>query len=255
MVVSLGGGLAAFLGVLRLLGGSLGVAEAPPGVLRVGMGSFEAPPLRILREGGEERLDKPLPVAVAPSAFPSRVAPPPEVFLMGTGSLDFQAPLAPVPRTCLVGGAATPPWVPANTSAVAGGDGCLPLMAAAAVAAAIKKVVCAMCSSCFEQSFIKVLAEVKFCLCEWDGARMERRDEEEGEEGYLYLLFGVNFFILFGVSPPRTCLFSGPYTSPSKIFTAEPKPRHPAWLSFLSRDLDALLAEPKPRFLLKVGRG
>ena len=158
MVVSLGGGLAAFLGVLRLLGGSLGVAEAPPGVLRVGMGSFEAPPLRILREGGEERLDKPLPVAVAPLAVPSRVAPPPEVFLMGTGSLDFQASLAPVPRTCLVGGAATPPWVPANTSAVAGGDGCLPLMAAAA---AIKKVVCAMSLCCFEQSCIKVLAEVK----------------------------------------------------------------------------------------------
>ena len=151
MVVSLGGGLAAFLTVLRLLGGSLGVVEAPPGVLRVGMGSFEAPPLKILR-GGEERLDKPLPVAVAPSV-PSRVAPPPGVFLMGTGSLDFQAPLAPV-----VGGAATPPWVPANTLAVAGGEGCLPLMAAAA---AIKKVVCAMSLCCFEQSCIKVLAEVK----------------------------------------------------------------------------------------------
>ena len=182
MVVSLGGGLAAFLTVLRLLGGSLGVAGAPPGVLRVGMGSFEAPPLKILR-GGEERLDKPLPVAVAPSV-PSRIAPPPGVFLIGTGSLDFQAPLAPV-----VGGAATPPWVPANTSAVAGGEGCLPLMAAVAAAAAIKEVVCAISSSCLEQSFIKSLAEVKFCLCEWDGARMERRDEEEGGRGGIYTYF------------------------------------------------------------------
>ena len=186
-MVSLGGGLAAFLGVLRLLGSSLGVAEAPPGVLRVGMGSFEAPPLRILR-GGERRLDKPLPVAVAPLAVPSPAAPP-KFFLMGTGSLDFQAPLTPVPRTCLVGGAATPPWVPANTLAVAGGEGCLPLMAAVAAAAAIKEVVCAISSSCLEQSFIKSLAEVKFCLCEWDGARMERRDEEEGGRGGIYTYF------------------------------------------------------------------
>ena len=79
---------------------------------------------------------------------------------MGTGSLDCQAPLAPVPRTCLVGGAATPPRVPANTSAVAGGKECLPLVAAAA-AAAIKNVVCAMSSSCFEQSFLKGFSRSK----------------------------------------------------------------------------------------------
>ena len=124
----------AFFGVLGLGMGSLDVAEAPPGVLRVGMGSFEAPPPKILQRGGRERLDRPLPVAVAPRlAAPFLAAPPPEVFLMGTGSLDFHAAWVPVPRVCLAGGAAaTPPLpaVPANLSAEGGVTECLPVVAA-----------------------------------------------------------------------------------------------------------------------------
>lgn len=121
----------AFWGVLRLGVGSLDVAEAPMGVLRVGMGSFEAPSPGVLR-GGKGTLHRPLPVVVAPGL----AAPPPESFLVGTGSLDFQAAL-PAPRTLPVGGGAAAPLpseIPANLLA-AGVVGCLPVVMVAAAAA------------------------------------------------------------------------------------------------------------------------
>lgn len=124
----------AFFGVLGLGTGS---PEAPPGALRVGMGSFEAPLPGIVRGGGTGRLDRPLLGAVAPRlAVPLLAVPPPEVFLMGTGSLDFQAVLVPVPKSCLVdGGTATPlfPGVPASLLAVGGGTECLPALRIAVV--------------------------------------------------------------------------------------------------------------------------
>ena len=130
----------AFLGVLRLGMGSL---DAPPGVFWVGMGSFEAPPV-VVRGGGTGRLDRPLPGAVAPRlAAPLLAVPPPEVLLIGTGSLDFQAGLVPVPRACLVGGgAATPLFAgfPASLSAVGGVRECLPEATAETVVLAMSSV-------------------------------------------------------------------------------------------------------------------
>ena len=137
LVVFLGGPVV-FSGVLELRAGSLDVAEAPPGVLRVGMGSLEAPLPEILGAG---RPDRPLPVAVAPKlVVPLPAAPPPEVFLVGTGSLDFQAALVPVPRACLMGGgAAAPPFseVPANLSAAERWKECLPVVATVAETAIV----------------------------------------------------------------------------------------------------------------------
>ena len=103
-----------FLGVtvasFGVFGLGTGSPDAPPRVLRVGMGSFEAPPevLRRRGGGGMGRLDRP--VVVAPLlAAPLLAVPSPEIFLVGTGSLDFQACLVPVPGACLVGeGTATP---------------------------------------------------------------------------------------------------------------------------------------------------
>ena len=91
--------------VLRVGTGSLDVVEAPPGVLRVGMGCFEAYPPGVFCGRGMGGWGKALPVAVAP---------PPGIFRMGTGSLDFQAASAPVrvPRTLWVGGGATTPLAP-----------------------------------------------------------------------------------------------------------------------------------------------
>lgn len=66
-------------------------------------------------------------------AVPLPAAPLPEAFLMGRGSLDFQAAWVPVPRACLEGeAAATPlfPKVPANLSAEGGVTECLPVVAA-----------------------------------------------------------------------------------------------------------------------------
>ena len=107
----------ASFGVLRLGTGSLGVS---PGVLRMGTGSFEAPPEMLRGGGGTGRLARP--VAVAPLlAAPLPAVPPPEILLLGTGSLDFQACMVPVPKTCLMGGGAATPLcsgVPANLSAV-----------------------------------------------------------------------------------------------------------------------------------------
>ena len=62
-------------------------------------------------------------------AAPSKAVPPPEILLVGTGSLDFQACLVPVPGACLVGGGAATPLcsgVPVNLSAVEGVRECLP---------------------------------------------------------------------------------------------------------------------------------
>ena len=119
--------------VLRLRGSLV----VPPGVLRVGVGIFEIPP-EILR-GGVGKLGRP--VAVAPlTAVPSLAVPPPWILLTGTGSLDFQACLVPVPQTCPGGGGtATPPCsgVPANLLAVGRERECLPVAATAIVVGAM----------------------------------------------------------------------------------------------------------------------
>ena len=114
--------------------GSLNGVEAPTGVLRVGIGSFEAAPPGTFG-GGTGILGRLLPVAVAPKL----AAHPLKICLVGTGSLDFQA-LAPVPEVLPVrGGAAAPPCpeVPANLSAggVVGED--LPAVVAAEIAAVV----------------------------------------------------------------------------------------------------------------------
>ena len=111
-----------FLGVpvAGVLGLGTGSPGASPGVLRGGgMGSFEASP-EILGDGGMGRLDRPLPVPVAPTlAVPLLAEPTPGILLVGKGSLE------PAPEACLVGGGpATSLFsgVPVSLSAVGSGE-------------------------------------------------------------------------------------------------------------------------------------